>query len=106
MSKQQPRNPFYFLLVLAGIVFTITACGYAVMSVRGGQGLAEPESDHTLLRFLEDHGFTALMIELAVLALATIAAIGTDEFWMRRHQAETGQRANTESTVSETESKE
>jgi hypothetical protein len=34
--------------------------------------------------FLAQHGTVLLVIELAVLAILTAGAIGTDEFWSRR----------------------
>jgi hypothetical protein len=36
---------------------------------------------------MEQYGFTALMVELGLLAAATIAAIGTDDYWTRRAAA-------------------
>jgi len=44
-------------------------------------GELDPASGGGLTQFFQDHGFSALMIELAVLALATFGAIATDEMW-------------------------
>jgi len=81
--KSRLKNPFYPLLVVVGLAFAITACGFAVMMVRDMSPSAEMESDGggAMIQFFQDHGFTALMIELGVLALATFAAIATEEFW-------------------------
>jgi hypothetical protein len=81
--KKRSRNPFYPLLVLVGVVFAITACGFAVMMVSdiNSTGELDPASGGGLIQFFQDHGFSALMIELAVLALATFGAILTDEMW-------------------------
>ena len=83
------KNPFYPLLVLVGLAFAITTCGFAVMMVRGINATSEldPASDGGIIQFFQEHGFTALMIELAVLALATFGAIATDEMWADRVDA-------------------
>ncbi len=96
--KSRKVNPFYPLLVLVGLAFAITACGFALMMVRGinpTNEVAESEPNGLLL-FFQEHGFTALMIELAVLALATLAAITTDELWADR--VEVGRRGERESS--------
>ena len=33
--RQTFSNPFYFLLMVAGVIFCVTACAYGVMTVRG-----------------------------------------------------------------------
>lgn len=88
MSRvKKPFNPFYVLLILAGTVFALSSCAYVVMMVRMAR--AETVEQHLasqagLLGFLATSGERMLMIELAVLAATTFAAIGTDEFWSRR----------------------
>jgi hypothetical protein len=85
-KSPKKRNPFYPLLVVVGLVFAITACGFAVMTVRGINPSNEfdPAIQGGLIPFFQEYGFTALMIELAVLALATFGAIATDEMWADR----------------------
>jgi hypothetical protein len=95
------NNPFYLVTLLAGIVFTITACGYGVMTVR--QLHEPPQSrdlsdsgddvaalDHPLVRFMDRYGTRVMIVELVVLGLATCAAIGTDAYWTRRHASAEG----------------
>lgn len=99
MSKQRAAvNPFYVLLVIVGIAFTITACAYGVMAfkaVRSGavvtlheRDAARPSQDgasgEALLEFLDQHGIELMAAELLLLGLATLAAMGTDQYWMRR----------------------
>ncbi len=111
MPKKKSRtNPFYLLLVIFGIAFSLTACAYGVMAFRavhgadvagfkkrsatGGRwtGTSDPAGDlsaaetpagRSLLTFLDDHGAQLLGIELALLAVATFGAIGTDGYWNR-----------------------
>lgn len=86
MNKpSQFRNPFYVVLLVIGVMFVITACGYAVLSVRGVSPSEQVEpmspAGEQLIEFLDKHGFTTLMVELALLGVATFAAIATDQYW-------------------------
>jgi hypothetical protein len=87
MSRDKATNPFYVILVVAGVVFCLTACAYGVMTVRG----IEPDVSTTtanrasgLMAVMDKHGMAIMSIELIVLAIATVAAIATDQFWSRR----------------------
>lgn len=90
-----PRNPFYPPLVLAGVAFAVTACAFGLLSylklrhARGGDGAI----DSPLLVFMNAHGATLLAWELAALALATLAAMLTDDYWRRRAES-AGSRSN------------
>src|SRR5262245_32750694 len=86
-------NPFFLALVPVGILFAITACAYSVMMARG-QGATGPAPDG-LLRLLDQRGMAILVTELALLAVLTVAAIGTDEFWSRRIERRDSGRTNT-----------
>lgn len=79
-------NPFYGLLIVAGVAFCITACAYGMMVYLESQNSAANRgaTAHPLLEFLAVHGTTLLFVELAVLAVATFGAIGTDDYWKRR----------------------
>ena len=81
------RNPFFLLLLLVGITFSITACAYGVMTVRGlHRALDQPDQPaHQLMQWMDQHGFWALMIQLGLLAVCTFAAIGTDDYWQAKH---------------------
>jgi hypothetical protein len=85
-AKAAIANPFYALLVLVGIAFVITACAYGVMTLRAvaPHAHAADGGNHPLLKFLQTHGSQLLLGEIVVLAIATFAAMGTDDFWTRR----------------------
>ena len=79
--SQKFANPFYGLLLAAGIVFALTAICYGVMAFRDARPAAaeatpHAPSDHPLMVWMRDHGDTALIVELAFLALY-VRAIGT-----------------------------
>lgn len=85
--NQEGTNPFYVLLVIVGVAFTITACAYGVMvfkAVHPGPAAVEQASGHNLLTFLNDYGVWLLGSELLLLALMTVGAMATDSYWIRR----------------------
>lgn len=97
MAKvKEPFNPFYGLLLVAGILFSISACAYGVMAftaVKNGPIAAGPSSGQRLLMFLDDHGGKLLSGELAVLAIATIGVM----FWDQRATSRAEAAAEAES---------
>ena len=101
--KKKGFNPFYVLLVIVGTAFCLTACAYGLMAMRalrpershdahavaGSSGAADANSaarpgPHQLLAYMVRNGEKLLLIELAVLTVATFAAMGTDSYWIRR----------------------
>ena len=88
-KKSGGVNPFYVLLVLIGIAFTLTACAYGVMAfkvVRTKAEVAAERDGAALLSYLDQHGATLMAIEVALLALCTVAAMATDRYWIRREE--------------------
>ncbi len=85
-KKSKSINPFYVLLIPASAAFCMTAVAYGYMAFQavnsGRQGIGE-YADHSLYVWLQSHGTTAILIELAVLAVLTIGAIATDGYWSR-----------------------
>jgi hypothetical protein len=84
---RKSANPFYALLVAVGIAFVVTAAAYCVMAYREREAVVTAdatEGEHPLMVWMSQHGSTALLGELGVLAACTFGAIGTDDFWQRR----------------------
>lgn len=84
-------NPFYGLLLVAGLAFAMTAVCYGVMAFRAARPPAaavgaKANEQHPLLVWMNKHGEKTLLVELAFLAAFTFGAIGTDDFWQRRNQ--------------------
>src|SRR5438552_12100413 len=94
MAKRKPVNPFYLALLPVGIVFAITACAYLVMTMR----VLDPRraEDTALIGLLERHGTTIMVIELFVLGILTVAAIASDDYWMRRLESSTEPKSDRE----------
>lgn len=97
--SRKSANPFYGLLVVAGIAFALTATTYCVMAFRQARPAAaenEPAApDHPLVKWMRRHGEAALMTELFVLALCTFGAIGTDNYWQRRANSRSSMKQKT-----------
>jgi hypothetical protein len=84
-GNKKAVNPLYPVVVLSGIAFTLTACAYGILMVRTqNPRTAGTVGDSPLLLFLDKHGFLLLMAELAVLTLASVAAMATDDYWTAR----------------------
>lgn len=81
MSRSKPVNPFYAVLVVAGVTFALTATLYGAMTVRKLDVMAAEQVG--VMSFMEQHGLKLMLIELGALAVLTFAAIGTDDYWMR-----------------------
>jgi hypothetical protein len=85
-TRRKSINPFYLLLMVAGTAFALTACAYGVMSVKmlnpAGVG-SESESRQFFVRFMDEHGATIMLAEIAVLAVCTVLAMATDGYWQR-----------------------
>ena len=88
MPRTKWSNPFYFLLIPLGAVFCVTAFAYGFMAfqaVNASGSAADQHTAHPLFVWLNAHGSTALLVELALLAVLTIGAIGTDGWWTEDH---------------------
>lgn len=89
MPPRKSFNPFYVLLLPAGFVFAVTAFAYGFMAfqaVNAVRAEAGAHAGHPLFRWLRTHGDEAMLIELAVLAILTFAAMATDRLWDRSAQ--------------------
>ena len=89
MAKRGPVNPFYPLLIAAGIAFAVTACAYGVLTVRSLHGASSSlaaDSQEGFSAVVDEHGMTAMTIELIALALFSLAAMATDQYWTSRER--------------------
>jgi hypothetical protein len=86
-KSKQPFNPLYFLAMLFGITFTITACAFGVMMLKSirPEGLPRPgQAGSGLMDLLSQHGVAILAVEVSGLAIFSIAAIYLDHLRGRR----------------------
>jgi hypothetical protein len=71
MPEREPRNPFYFLLLVAGVLFAVTAIAYAVLPVLEEKATAagQPPPPSPFRDALREDGWLWLLIELTAVAL-------------------------------------
>lgn len=88
------RNPFYLLLLLAGLAFTVTALAYAIVPVleqkaldAGGEVPPSPWRDE-----LRRDGWKWLLYEVAAMIVFGLASMGLDRW--RRHREESRAERN------------
>jgi hypothetical protein len=80
MSQPEPRNPFYFLLLLTGLVFTATALALAVVPTleQKARDAGQPPPPSQLRDALRSDGWQWLLYELAVMVVLAILSMGLD----------------------------
>jgi hypothetical protein len=90
MAKaNEATNPFYVILLVAGVLFFLTASTYFVMTLRQDrigrqtQGIVQTSG---LMEFMDQRGGQLLAAELVLLAACTAAAMASDGYWSRRQQ--------------------
>jgi hypothetical protein len=98
MSQSEPRNPFYLLLLLASVLFVITALAYALVPLLE-QKLAETGQAPPPSPFrdtLRTDGWLWVLYELAAMVVFGLLSMGLDR--LRSLQKE-----RTEATISPAE---
>ncbi|MFM2095538.1 MAG: hypothetical protein RIS70_2662 [Planctomycetota bacterium] len=83
-------NPFYVVLVLAAVAFTLTASAYGVMTVRGLKPASRTEPESELITYMRRNGTKIMLYEIGILALASGLAMATDRYWSPERTARSG----------------
>jgi hypothetical protein len=83
-STKQSINPFHLLTGILGTIFTITACGYGLLMLRANHGPTSSDETHPLMRLMNSHGATILIVEVVLLAVVAMAAIMLDHYRGKR----------------------
>jgi hypothetical protein len=96
VPTKRRRNPFYILLVPLGVAFVVTASAYYVMAFQSVNPVRDAAGNqaHPLFKWLRAHGDTVMLIELAGLAVLTVAAIATDHIWGKSADSQSGPAAS------------
>ena len=84
----EPRNPFYFLLLVASLIFVLTALAYAVVPVLEDKARAVGEipPPSPFRDGLRTHGWRWLLWEVAFMVVFGLASMWLDRY--RRLQKE------------------
>lgn len=80
MAAAEPRNPFYFLLLLVSLLFVVTALGYAIVPTleqkAAEAGHLPPPSPFR--EQLREDGWKWLLIEVAGIIVFSLLSMGLD----------------------------
>jgi hypothetical protein len=85
MRRRRP-NPFTVLLGVVGIAFTLTASAFCIAVLRGVRAETSRQAPHGLDRLVSRYGTTALVVELVLLAVATVGSIAVDDLGHRHER--------------------
>ena len=89
MAQQtEPRNPFYFLLLATGVLFTLTIFAYLFVPLleQKAREMGEIPPPSPFRDALRRDGWKWILGELAVLFVLCLASMGLDRY--RRYRAE------------------
>jgi hypothetical protein len=80
MPSNEPRNPFYLLLLLASLLFVATALAYGVVPVleERARALGQPPPPSPFRAALSEQGPKWLLYELGVMAVFAFLSMGLD----------------------------
>ena len=88
MPEKEPVNPFYFLLMVAGVLFTLTAMAYAVIPVLEEKAAAagNPPPPDAFRDALRADGWQWLLWQVLAVVVFGLLSMGLDR--LRRLQKE------------------
>jgi hypothetical protein len=80
MSRPEPRNPFYLLLLLVSFLFVITALAYAIVPTLEQKAMeaGQPSPPSPWRDSLRSHGWVWLLWELAGMVVFALFSMGLD----------------------------
>jgi len=80
MPASEPKNPFYFLLLVCGLLFAVTALAYAVVPTleQKAREAGQPPPESALRDALRSDGWKWLLVELAALVAFSCASMVLD----------------------------
>ena len=95
MPHSEPRNPFYVLLLVASLLFVVTALAYAVVPILEEKALAAGETPppSPFRDSLRTDGWKWILWEVAAMILFGLASMALDRW--RRLQEELHPRSQT-----------
>jgi hypothetical protein len=90
-SPAEPRNPLYFLLLIIGLIFVLTALAYAVVPALEQKALemGQPVPPSPFRDALRQDGWRWVLYEVAALVCVGLMSMGLDRYrrWRRESLA-------------------
>lgn len=82
MARPEPRNPFYFLLLLVSLLFVATAFGYALVPImeQKAADAGQPPPPSAFRQALREDGWKWLLWELAGMVVSSGLSLGLDRW--------------------------
>jgi hypothetical protein len=93
MSQSEPRNPFYLLLLLASLLFVVTALAYVFIPLLEEKAIIQagtPPPPSPLRDALRQNGWLWLLYEVGAMVLFGLLSMGLDR--LRSLQKERAER--------------
>jgi hypothetical protein len=80
MTQSEPRNPFYFLLLLVSLLFVVTALAYGLVPALEDKArtLGETPPPSPFRASLREQGWLWLFYELAAMGVFALLSMGLD----------------------------
>src|SRR5437870_2932780 len=87
-TSSEPRNPLYLLLLLASLLFVLTALAYAIIPTleQKAEEAGSPPPPSAARDALRKDGWKWLLIEVAVVIVLGVASMWLDHHRLRRLQ--------------------
>jgi hypothetical protein len=97
-SSPEPRNPFYLLLLVASVLFAITALAWAIIPTLedNARAAGNPLPPSPARDYLRDHGGTWLLIEVAAMIVFGLLSMGLDRLRRLQKERQAGTIASSE----------
>jgi hypothetical protein len=82
MSSPEPRNPLYLLLLLASLIFVLTAVAYALIPVleQKAADAGQPALPSAFRDALRQDGWRWLLYEVGLIILLSLASMALDRW--------------------------
>ncbi len=80
MTNTEPRNPLYFLLLLASLLFIVTALAYAVVPILEQKAVdaGQPPLPSPFRDALRKDGWRWLLYEVGAVVVLSVASMAVD----------------------------
>jgi hypothetical protein len=92
MTPSEPRNPFYFLLLLVSLIFAVNAVALAVVPVleEKAREAGQPPPPSALRDALRTDGWRWLLYELGAMIVCALLSMGLDRLRSLQKQRAAG----------------